>query len=88
MASKRFKDAKFMIWPPSSLDLNPVEILWSIVKRKLYEAGKQYHGENELEEAIKESCKTISSETIKNLRNSMVKRLVKIFEGHGGHINM
>ena len=50
-----------------------------IVKRKLYEAGKQYHSKNELKEAIKECCKTISPETIKNL---------KILERPGGYINM
>lgn len=77
-----------MICPPASPYLNPIENLWSIVKRKLYEAGKQYHSKNELKEAIKECCKTISSETIKNLTTSMDKRLVKIIESHGVYINM
>ena len=88
LASKGFKDAKLMVWPPASPDLNPIENLWSIVKRKLYEAGKQYNSKNELKEAIKECCKTISTETIKNLTSSMDKRLVKILERHGGYINM
>ena len=79
LASKGFKDAKLMVWSPASPDVNPIENLWSIVKRKLYEAGKQYHdGKNELKEAIKECCKTISRETIKNLTNSMDERLVQI----------
>ena len=77
-----------MVWPPASPDVNPIENLWSIVKRKLYEAGKQYHSKNELKEAIKECCKAVSSETIKNLTSSMDERLVKILEGHGGYINM
>ena len=51
LASKGFKDAKLMVWPP---DVNPIENLWSIVKRKLYEASKQYHSKNELKEAIKD----------------------------------
>lgn len=32
-----------MQWPPCSPDINPIENLWSIVKRKMYSAGKQYH---------------------------------------------
>ena len=88
LASKGFKDAKLMVWPPASPDLNPIENLWSTVKRKLYEAGKQYNSKHELKEAIKECCKTISTETIKNLTSSMDKRLVKILERHGGYINM
>ena len=88
LASKGFKDAKLMVWPPASPDVNPIENLWPIVKRKLYEAGKQYHGKNELKEAIKECCKTISLETIKNLTNSMDEKLVKILERSGGYINI
>jgi transposase len=88
LASKGFKDAKLMVWPPASPDLNPIENLWSIVKRKLYEAGKQYNSKKELKEAIKASCRTISPETIKNLTTSMDGRLVKILESHGGYINM
>ena len=63
LAAKGFKDAKLMVWPPASPDLNSIENLWSIVKRKFYEAGKQYNSKNELIEAIKECCKTISTET-------------------------
>ena len=77
-----------MVWPPASPDVNPIENLWSIVKRKLYEAGKQYHSKNELKEAIKECCKTISPETIKNLTNAMDEGLVKILERRRGYINM
>ena len=42
------------MWPPASPDVNSIENLWSIVKRKLYEAGKQYHSKKELKEAIKQ----------------------------------
>ena len=31
-----------IIWPPNSPDLNPMENLWTIVKRKVYPDGKQY----------------------------------------------
>ena len=75
LASNGFKDVKLMVWPPASPDVNPTENIWSMVKRKLYEASKQYHSKNELKEAIKECCKTISPETIKNLTNPWMKDL-------------
>ena len=37
-----------MEWPPSSLDLNPIENLWSIVKMKLYQGDKQYNSTADL----------------------------------------
>ena len=52
-----------MLWPPASPDLNPIENLWSVVKRKLYEAGEQYNSKG----GYKECCRNISPETIKNL---------------------
>ena len=64
---KGFKKAKLTVWPLVSPDVNPIEILWSIVKRKLYEASKQYHSRNELKETIK----PFSPETIKKLTSSM-----------------
>ena len=45
---KRFAGEKIMGWPFSSIDLNPIENLWSIVKMKLYEGGKQYNNEADL----------------------------------------
>ena len=40
---KRFTGEKIMEWPLSSPDLNLIENIWSFVKMKLYEGGKQYN---------------------------------------------
>ena len=50
-----------MKWPSSSLDLNPIKNLWSVVKMKLYEDGKQYNCKADLLEAIKTTMLEIES---------------------------
>ena len=56
---KKFIAKKIMEQPPSSLDLNPIENLWSIVKIKLYE------GVVDLWEAIKTSRSEIEIDEVK-----------------------
>ena len=34
--------SKLMTWPPINPDLNPIEMLWSLIKRAVHENGKQY----------------------------------------------
>ena len=46
------KHGKIMEWPQFSPDLNPIENLWSIFKRKIYTAGRQYHTTDDLWDAI------------------------------------
>ena len=46
------KHGKIMEWPPFLLDLNAIESLWSILKRKIYTAERQYHTTDELGDAI------------------------------------
>lgn len=44
---------QIMEWPPSCSDVNPIKNIWSNVKIKLYECGKQYDSKPEIWEAIK-----------------------------------
>ena len=46
------KGENLMVWPPSSPDLNPIENLWSIIKQKIYEGGRQFTSKQQLWEAI------------------------------------
>ncbi|CAI9556623.1 unnamed protein product, partial [Staurois parvus] len=64
MAAMGIKGEKVMVWPPSSPDLNPIENLWSILKQKIYEGGRQFTSKQQLWEAILTSCKQIQAETV------------------------
>ena len=39
---------KIMVWPPNSPDLNPMENLWAIIKRRVYSNGRQFANLNDL----------------------------------------
>ena len=70
-----------MAWPLSSLDLNPIENLCSIVKMKLYEGGKQYNNKADLCVAIKTAMSEIKlAEVYKKLRKSTNNRFLAFIE--------
>ncbi len=72
------KGEKLMVWPPSSPDLNPIENLWSILKRNIYEGARQLASKQLLWEAILTSCKEIQAETLQKFSSSMDVRIVKV----------
>ena len=69
-----------MDWPPQSPDLNSIENLWSIIKRKVYEKGRQFGNKKELWERILEVSSQISPEVVKKLTSSVDGRLVKLIQ--------
>lgn len=81
-------DIKCIKWPSISPDLNPIENLWAILCRIVYQNGKkQFSNIGELKEAILESWKKISKETLQNLVFDMPKRFVKCIRNGGNHIH-
>jgi transposase len=85
---KGISGRKLMMWPPASPDLNPIENLWSIVKKKIYVGGKQYDNKKDLWDAIHTACKNINSNEIESLTNSVDKRVILVIERKGGHVGM
>lgn len=77
---------RLMDWPPQSPDLNPIENLWSIIKRKVYEKGRQFANKKDLWERIKEVCSQISPEVVKKLTSSVDGRVVKLIQSGGKRI--
>ncbi|KAL6456377.1 hypothetical protein MHYP_G00349200 [Metynnis hypsauchen] len=88
LAAMGIKREKLMVWPPSSPDLNPIENLWSIIKQKIYESGRQFTSKQQLWEAILTSCKEIQAETLQKLTSSMDARTVKVISKKGSYVNM
>ena len=75
-----------MDWPPQSSDLNPIENLWSIIKRKIYGKGRQFGNKREFWEKISEVSSQISPEVVKKLTFSVDGRLVKLIQNGGNRI--
>ena len=86
LALRGFVDDRLMVWPTVSPDLNPIENLWSIIKKDLYKEGKQYCSLNELWDEITTVAQSVDKDTIKNLTSSVDKRLCNILEKKGGYI--
>ena len=92
LTKKGISNSKLMQWPPASPDLNPIENLWNdrrtIVKKKIYDGGRQYNSKSNVWDAIQQSCKGVSTNQIEALTNSMDKRLISVIQQKGDYINM
>ena len=79
---KKEKEFTVMDWPGNSPDLNPIENLWSIMKRKL----KKNHTITSLEKLVKEikvMWVNIKPDLCKKLARSMPKRIKDCIENGG-----
>jgi len=74
---------QLMEWPAQSPDLNPIENLWSIVKRRL----AQYHAAptnmGDLWERVKTEWNRVPKEIINNLVESMPNRINQVISCKG-----
>ena len=76
-----------MVWPPNSPDLNPMENLWAIIKRRVYCNGRQFTNLKDLWTAIQEVSVSITPSEISNLTSSVDQRLVKILKNNVCHVS-
>lgn len=79
-----------MIWPPYSPDLNPIENLWSVMKKQIYrlypelERAPDTEGtRQELIKAAKEAWNTIGEQVLVKLSTTMPNRVKAVIEANG-----
>ena len=74
-----------MIWPAQSPDINPIEHLWSHLKRKLAEYEEPPSGMIELWERIEKEWNAIPASVCQNLIESMPRRVEAVLKAKGGY---
>lgn len=87
LESQGFVGETLMTWPPCSPDLNPIEHLWSILKRGVYEGGEQFTSKDALWSKIVAVARAITPSQIKQLTSSVDKRLFKVISNNGGYVD-
>lgn len=71
-------------WPALSPDLNPMENVWGILARKLYDQEKPIiKNVAELKQRLQSTWAEISTNTLKELIASMPKRLIEVIKNKG-----
>lgn len=72
-------------WPPQSPDLNPIENLWAILDNRVEKTGVS--NKQTYVAALEKAWNELDPQHLRNLVESMPKRLQSIIEAKGGHID-
>ena len=73
-------------WPAQSPDLNPIEHLWTLLKKVIYGYDKPASGVCELWDRAAEQWGRITAEQCQSLIESMPRRLRAVIRAKGGNI--
>lgn len=72
-------------WPACSPDLNPIENVWALLAKKVYQKGRQFESVRDLKEAILVEWANIDQSILQNLINSMPRRMQQVIIKKGGN---
>ena len=72
-------------WPAQSPDLNPIEHLWGILKRKIYDYEYPAEGVDKIWDRAAETWAKITLEEVQNLIRSIPRRIEAVIKATGGH---
>lgn len=73
-------------WPACSPDLNPIENIWGMLVRKVYQGGRQFDTVKQLEAAIYRAWADLDVQYMQKLIDGMRRRLVKVIKKEGAQI--
>jgi len=76
---------EIMKWPAQSPDLNPIEHLWSHLKRQLAMDQSRPKGILELWKCVSRKWEAISASVCQNLVESMPRRVRAVLRAKGGY---
>ncbi|GBN33715.1 Transposable element Tc3 transposase [Araneus ventricosus] len=89
-ATKNYSNSKnvtVLEWPPMSPDLNPIENVWGIMSRKVYENGGQFYSVKALKRAIESAWYNLEPEILQTLIMSMKNRVYDVILKNGKTLN-
>lgn len=72
-------------WPARSPDLNPIEHVWDVLKRRVRSVQPAPQTIRELKNVITAEWERIPQETIKDILASMPRRMQAVISARGGH---
>jgi transposase len=78
LASLGIKGESLMTWPPCSSNLKPIDQLWSILKREVYEGGQRFTSKDPLSNKIVHVATIITASQIKRLTSSVDEKLQRV----------
>ena len=79
------KGSETLKWPAQSPDLNPIEHLWSILKRNMYDYDTPAAGTHELWDRMIKAWRQIDKDQVRNLIRSMPSRIQAVLAAKGGN---
>lgn len=84
-AQNWLKEQEFetLVWPPQSPDLNPIEHLWALLKKRLNQYERPSNGMIELWERIQTEWNKIDKEACVKLIESMPNRINSVLKAKG-----
>ncbi|GBM65544.1 Transposable element Tc3 transposase [Araneus ventricosus] len=89
-AKKNYLNSKNVIvleWPSMSPDLNPIENVWGIMSRKVFENGGKFYSVNALKTSTESAWYNLEPEILQTLIMSMEKRVYDVLLKNGKTFN-
>jgi len=77
------RNIEILDWPSRSPDMNPIENVFGMLSRAVYDEGRQFNTVHELTEEIQHCWANMNQALIKNAIRSMSERIFELIEKHG-----